>query len=133
MKWSFEIPGQPPSVNNMYTQIILRRGTAAPPIRSVKKDSKVAAYQVAATYMTKTSRPRGWVPPKGQIRITLDFELARDADCDNLMKALLDAIATALNVNDRMFLPCTRSKVVGSKDPKVRVEIDDGMVGEETH
>jgi Holliday junction resolvase RusA-like endonuclease len=109
----------------MYTQIILRRGADAP-FRSVKKDSKVAAYQVAATYMTKTSRPRGWEPKPGQqLRIYLDFQLQRDADCDNLMKALLDAIAMALNVNDRVFLPCTRSKTIGSKDPKVTVEIDD--------
>lgn len=126
-RWSFEIPGQPPSVNNMYTQIILRRGADAP-FRSVKKDSKVAAYQVTATYITKISRPRGWtVAPGQQLRVYLDFQLARDADCDNLMKALLDAIAVALNVNDRTFLPCTRSKTTGSKDPKVTVEIDDGV------
>ncbi len=125
-KWSFEIPGQPPSVNNMYTQIILRRGVSAP-YRSVKKDSNVAAYQVGATWLTKSARPRGWKPTPGkQIRVMLDFELKRDADCDNLMKALLDAIAMALDVNDRVFLPCTRSKTIGSKDPKVRVEIDDG-------
>jgi Holliday junction resolvase RusA-like endonuclease len=126
MKWSFEIPGQPPSVNNMYTQIILRRGAEAP-YRSVKKDSKVAAYQVGSTYIAKLSKPRGWMPtPGGQIRVYLDFQLKRDADCDNLMKALLDSIAIALGVNDRVFLPCTRSKTVGNKDPKVIVEIDDG-------
>ena len=124
-KWSFEIPGQPPSVNNMYTQIILRRGAAAP-YRSVKKDSNVAAYQVGATYMARSSKPKGWKPSPGQqIRVSLDFQLKRDADCDNLMKALLDAIAIALDVNDRVFLPCTRSKVIGTKDPKVIVEIDD--------
>ena len=111
----------------MYTQIILRRGVDAP-FRSVKKDSAVAAYQVAATYIVKSSRPRGWtVAPGQQLRIYLDFQLKRDADCDNLMKALLDAIAIALNVNDRIFLPCTRSKTIGNKDPKVIVEIDDGV------
>lgn len=124
-KWTFEIPGQPPSVNNMYTQIILRRGANAP-YRSVKKDSAVAAYQVGATYIARSSRPRGWKPNGQQIRVSLDFQLKRDADCDNLMKALLDAIAIALDVNDRVFLPCTRSKTIGSKDPKVLVEIDDG-------
>lgn len=128
MKWSFEIPGQPPSVNNMYTQIILRRGTGAP-YRSVKKDSAVAAYQVGATYIARSSKPRGWKPNGSQIRVSLDFQLKRDADCDNLMKALLDAIAVALDVNDRVFLPCTRSKTIGAKDPKVIVEIDDaGLV-----
>jgi len=127
MRWTFEIPGQPPSVNRMYTQIILRSGTAAP-YRSVKKDSKVAAYQVGATYIAKLAKPTGWTATPGQqIRIYLDFQLKRDADCDNLMKALLDAIAVALNVNDRMFLPCTRSKTTSNKDPKVLVEIDDGV------
>jgi len=126
VRWTFEVMGQPPSVNNTYTQIILRRGSEAPH-RSVKKDSNVAAYQVIATYMTKLSKPKGWTATPGQqIRIYLDFQLKRDADADNLMKALLDAIAVALNVNDRMFLPCTRSKTTGNKDPKVIVEIDDG-------
>ena len=126
MRWTYEIDGQPPSVNNMYTQIILRRGVSAP-VRAVKKDSKVAAYQVAATYMTKLAKPKGWkAKPGQQIRVFLDFQLNRDIDCDNAMKALLDAIATALDVNDRVFLPCTRSKTIGNKEPKVIVEIDDG-------
>jgi Holliday junction resolvase RusA-like endonuclease len=125
-KWSFEIPGQPPSVNNMYTQIILRRGVSAVPIRSVKKDEHVAAYQVAASLIARSAKPRGWTPNGGQIRIYYDFELRRMADADNLLKALNDAIAKALNVDDKVFLPCVRSKTTGSKDPKVVVEIDDG-------
>lgn len=127
MKWTFEIPGQPPSVNNMYTQIILRRGINAPPIRSVKKDSNVAAYQVGATLIAKSAKPRGWVPPNGQIRITYEFYLKRDADADNLLKALNDGIALALGCNDRVFLPCVRSKAVDGKErnPRTIVEIDD--------
>ena len=127
-KWTFEIPGQPPSVNNMYTQIILRRGVSAPPIRSVKKDDKVAAYQVTASYISKLSKPRGWTASGGPIRLTYEFFLKRDADADNLLKALNDAIAKSLNVNDRVFLPCVRSKTVDGKEknPRVLVEIDDG-------
>ena len=129
-KWSFEIPGQPPSVNNMYVQTILRRGVNAPPIRSMKKDERVAAYQVAATFIARSSRPRGWKPTGEQIRLTYDFSLQRDADADNLLKALNDAIAYALGVNDKVFLPCVRSKVVDgkNKEPCVVVEVDDGMV-----
>jgi Holliday junction resolvase RusA-like endonuclease len=50
------------------------------------------------------------------------------ADADNLLKALNDAIAKALNVDDKVFLPCVRSKAVDGreKDPRVIVEIDDG-------
>jgi len=111
----------------MYTQIILRRG-AASPIRGVKKDDKVAAYQVAATYITRLSKPRHWKHEGQQIRLYYDFHLKRQADADNLLKALNDAIANGLGIDDKAFLPCVRSKKVdgAEKEPRVVVEIDDG-------
>ena len=113
--FSFVIDGQPPSVNHMYK---LARGT-----RRIVKDPDVAAYQVGVTLIVRTSRPKGF-PPPGQIRIRYWFELARDIDCDNALKALNDAIALGLGVDDKRFLPCVEAKTIGSKRPLVRVVME---------
>ena len=52
------------------------------------------------------------------------FHLKRDIDCDNALKALNDAIAHALNVNDKAFLPSVEAKWTGENDPFVIVEIE---------
>lgn len=114
MSWTFTVEGQPPSVNRMYRTTQGR----------VYKDPKVEAYQVLVTYMAKLARPKGWEPPS-PLRISYSFFLKRDADCDNLLKALNDAIAQALGINDRVFLPCVRNKFVdGRIDSRVEVEVD---------
>jgi len=123
MKWSFEIEGAPPTVNSMYKRIIVRQGGKPRP--SVMKHQKVADYQLLVTYRTREAKPSGWVWPGNQIRIYYDFFLKRDADADNLLKALNDAIAIALDVNDKVFIPCVRTKQPDPK-PRVIVEIDDG-------
>lgn len=111
-EWSFVVPGQPPSVNHLYGQHGGRRFKAA----------GVEAYQVLVSHVVKLARPRDWVPA-GDVRIEYAFYLNRPADCDNLAKALNDAIAAALGVNDRTFLPCTRSRVTGIKRDEARVEV----------
>jgi Holliday junction resolvase RusA-like endonuclease len=64
--------------------------------------------------------------PTGQVRISYAFYMNRDADCDNLLKALNDAIAAALGFNDRIVLPCVRSKTkVATKDERIEVVIGD--------
>jgi Holliday junction resolvase RusA-like endonuclease len=45
-------------------------------------------------------------------------------DCDNVLKALNDAIAIGLGVNDKVFLPCVRSKEIGIKSPRVIVTVE---------
>jgi Holliday junction resolvase RusA-like endonuclease len=89
----------------------------------IRKADGVEAYQAGVTYIARTSKPSGW-KPSAQIRVIFDFFLKRDADCDNLMKSLLDSVAIALGVNDKVFLPCARSKTVGSKNPRTVVTIE---------
>jgi Holliday junction resolvase RusA-like endonuclease len=115
------IPGQPPSVNHMYSRS--RTG-------GVYKSPGVEAYQILVSHLVKLARPKGW-EPRRWIRIEYDFLLHRHADCDNLQKALNDAIAGALGVNDDCFLPCVKSKRTGAKADSASVTIhltteDDG-------
>jgi Holliday junction resolvase RusA-like endonuclease len=114
--FTFEVPGQPPSVNHMYVRVRGRwdRQTKAPGIEQ---------YQQDVVYLCRASKPAGWTVPEGYIRLCYTFHLRRDADCDNLLKVLNDAIAMALNVNDRMFLPCVVDKTVGSKTPRTIIEV----------
>lgn len=115
MSFEFTIPGQPPSVNHMYHVV---RGT-----RRLAKIKDVENYQAYATMIARTAKPSGWKYDGGFIRLRYWFEVSRDIDCDNALKALNDAIAIALDVNDRNILPCVIDKVVKSKTPNVRIEV----------
>lgn len=108
-RWSFEVPGQPPSVNHLYVRV---RGNW----NKIAKAKGVEQYQNDVVFLCRAARPSGW-RPEGQIRIEFEFHLGRDADCDNLIKALQDAVAMALGINDRNFLPCVISKSTGNKQP----------------
>jgi hypothetical protein len=88
----------------------------------VIKAPGVEAYQLLVTSLVRRARPSDWVPSP-QLRILYDFYLKRDMDCDNAMKAMNDAIAVALDVNDRIFLPCVRRKETKVHDPYVLLEI----------
>lgn len=115
VRWSFEVRGQPPTVNHLYVR---KRGGG------VAKAPGVEAYQTAVFYLCRDARPSGWRPdPTHQIRIMFSFFLGRDADCDNLLKSIQDAVALALGINDRMFIPCVISKETGCKDPYTKIEI----------
>lgn len=112
-EWSYFVTGQPPSVNHLYSR---RRGGG------IYKAEGVERYQTLVVYETKLARPKEWEPAP-QIRIFYDFLLWRKADADNLKKALNDAIAIALGVNDDCFLDCTRSKVSGVKKAEAGVTV----------
>lgn len=112
-EFSVLIPGQPPSVNHMYAPN--RQG-------GLRKVEGVETYQVMTAHLVRLARPTGWTPT-AHIRIFYDFYLSRKADCDNLQKALNDAIAAALGVNDDTFLPCTNSKQLDRANPRVEVTI----------
>lgn len=90
------------------------------------KTRNVVEYQELAALCVRLARPSGWTPPEGYIRIRYAFYLVRSMDCDNAMKALNDAIAAALGVNDKRFLPCVTSKTVNSKEPNPRVVVEIG-------
>ena len=121
MTWTVVIPGTPPSVNHSYRPVTIKGSLR------IAKSKEALAYQVLVSYLVKTSRPRGWSPPDGNFRILYDFYLKRSIDCDNAMKALNDAIASAIGVNDARFLPCVKSKSVSSKEANPRVEVVIGV------
>lgn len=84
----------------------------------------VEAYQNDVSLIARNARP-SWFAPTGQIRVRYSFHLKRDADCDNLIKMLQDAIASALGVNDRWMLPCVAQKTTGNKQPWTDIEVEE--------
>lgn len=117
--FSFVIPGQPPSTNHLYVRVRGRwdKMTKAP---------GVEAYQNDVVLIVRTARPSSF-RPLGQIRLRYRFFLRTRIDADNALKALNDAIALALDVNDDRFLPCVEEKQVWKqeRDPRVEVTIED--------
>lgn len=111
------VPGQPPSTNHIYVRV---RGQW----NKMAKAPGVESYQQDVALLARNARPSGF-HASGQVRICFDWYLSRDADCDNLMKATLDGVALGLGMNDRLFLPCARSKTVGVKDPHTFIEVSD--------
>lgn len=122
--WRFEIPGQPPSWNDSYRIVrqyrATRTGTRVP-YHTLAKKQNVVDYQTAARLIIRSAMPSGWSPP-GQVRVLYWLYLSRDMDCDNIMKAIHDAIQMATGVDDKRFLPCVMTKEVVPK-PLARVEV----------
>lgn len=118
------VPGIPPSVNHMYEPRLVTTGTGS--YMSRKKTSGVEEYQVTAALFVQNALPKAWrralAEHDGYIRIRYWFYLKRDIDCDNALKALNDAIAKALRVDDKRFLPCVVDKYTGVKEPRVDLE-----------
>lgn len=98
------------------------RSGARVPYTRIGKNEAAAAYQRAAALIVGTARPSGWQWQGGYIRLIYRFYLARDADCDNLLKILNDAIAGKIGVNDRWFLPMVMSKRI-VREHEARVEV----------
>jgi len=120
VSWTFTVEGQPPSMNHLYT-VVRNRSTGRP---YLTKAPGVETYQLVATSRCRAARPAGWQPAP-QIRVAYWFHVKRDIDCDNALKALNDAIAIALGVNDKAFLPCVKEKTTGAKEPRTVVVIED--------
>lgn len=138
MKWSVTIPGAPPSVNHSYRPIMVhKKDSFGRPLFSASgkavtrigmaKQSAVTDYQTAVVRIAQSARPSGWPASGPWIRVMYQFFLRRSIDCDNAMKALNDALAMAIGVNDEIFLPCALSKSIDSKEknPRVVVTLDD--------
>lgn len=91
------------------------------------KQKDVVVYQNDVVRLTRISRPSGWVASGGWIRVRYRFFLKRKIDCDNAIKALNDALALAIDVDDSLFLPCVTSKSINGKEkfPRVEVEIEE--------
>ena len=120
--WGFTIEGQPPSVNHLYTIGWRPRKNGSGLGPCLIKADGIETYQAGVTYIVKTARPSGWKPAR-RVRLLYTYHLTRDADCDNLKKAMNDAIASALGVNDRIFLATDVSKEIVKANPRVEVEV----------
>lgn len=132
-KITIKVPGQPPSVNHLYKEATrTAKGKNGETLfwpdgrvktyRTKVKNDGVQTYQDSVTWYTKAARPGSWEPGE-RVRLRYWFHLKRDIDCDNALKAMNDAIAHALDVNDKAFLPSVEAKWTGEKDPFVIVEM----------
>lgn len=121
MSFRFRIPGDPPSWNHAYKDVYITRNGVR--TRTRAKTRETVDYQIAVGLIAKSAKPYGWTPGE-QIRLTYDMNFKRDRDADNALKILNDAVAHALGVDDKRFLPCVRSKTKGNKNPFVDVEIE---------
>jgi len=120
--FEFMMPGQPPSWNHMYRWTT--RNMAGRTVRIQVKTDEVNLYQTQLAFIARTAKP-GSFHPDGQIVVTYEMYLARDLDADNVLKAVNDALAAALDVNDKRFLPIVLSKEAGDKNPRVTVGVYD--------
>ena len=132
-KFRIKVPGQPPSVNHLYKEAT-RTATGKngetlywpdgriKTYRSKVKNDGVQTYQDSVTWYTKVAIPKDWKAGE-RVRLRYWFHLKRDIDCDNALKAMNDAIAHALGVNDKVFLPSVEAKWTGESDPFVIVEM----------
>ena len=121
--WSVSVPGQPPSVNHGY-RIVKQFRKGGVPFRTIALTPEVTAYKEYAYLIVKTTKPTGWKPGE-RIRLRYRLFLGNRQDADNSLKFLNDAIASALGVNDDIFLPCVISKeVVPAKEARVEITIE---------
>lgn len=109
------MPGQPPSWNSSYQ--FRRQG-------GLSKKSGVELYQSQLTMLTRAAKPSGF-KPETDIIVAYRFYMKRQVDVDNCMKMANDAIAIALDVNDKWFLPITLSREIGRKNPYTEIQICD--------
>jgi Holliday junction resolvase RusA-like endonuclease len=118
------MPGQPPSWNHMYRWTTKRSGGRE--IRIQVKTDEANLYQSQLTMVARAAKPSGFAPT-GKIIVAYDMHLDHDLDADNVMKAVNDALALALNVNDKRFLPITTNKTTGSANPWLEVHVYDAL------
>lgn len=85
----------------------------------------VEQYQLDVYRITKARKPAG-PPPAGQLRVLYWFHLPGDPDADNRFKALNDALAMALGVNDKVFIPCVVEMEFGCPLSEARVVVQIG-------
>jgi Holliday junction resolvase RusA-like endonuclease len=141
--FNFVVPGQPMSWNRSYRNRVITvkdkigRTVLTPKGRPVTrpvsyKTKDAERYQEDVFWAAKEAILRlekdiGTFKPE-QVMVAYDFMLARDIDCDNVMKMIHDALSRALGLDDRYFYPVVLSKSTGSKDPSVSVSVYDRAV-----
>jgi Holliday junction resolvase RusA-like endonuclease len=114
--WQIEVEGDPPTWNHSY-RIGYIRGRPG-----IVKLQSVSDWQAYVSLMVRVARPSDWQPGR-RVRVVIDWRTSRARDCDAGLKALLDAVATGLGVNDRIFLACIRSNEVDRARPRTLITI----------
>jgi Holliday junction resolvase RusA-like endonuclease len=123
--WSVDLPGQPASGNELGIVRKYRRTKTGASIQypGIQKRQAVQDYQDGIIPLIRVAKPSRWAPA-GLLRLTYDLYLARDMDCDNISKTVGDAIKVAIQIDDKLFMPTFRTKVVGVKEPHIVVTIE---------
>lgn len=121
MGWSVVLPGQPPSLNSLYT-MAFRRDRGGRVYKGVGKNPVARTYHDQMAMVIRAARPSGW-NPEGMVRLSIRLFLTHDIDADNVLKVLSDAIETATGVNDKRFLPTVECKHTGLPLGQARVEL----------
>jgi Holliday junction resolvase RusA-like endonuclease len=112
------IPGSPPSINRTYK--VVRVGTSM----RLAKHANVESWQTMVSMLTKLAKPKDWKPSR-RVRLVIDYWMPRAGrDGDGPLKALQDAVAHGLGINDSICLPCVRSNEVDKMNPRVVVQIE---------
>ena len=123
MSWNRSYRNKTITVKNKLGQAVLSK-TGRPMTRpAMFKTKEAETWQGDIQMLVQAARPTGFSP--SEIIIAYDFVLARDIDCDNVMKMANDAIARAIGLNDRYFYSLPLSKVSGSSDPHIMIHIYD--------
>lgn len=125
-QFTFTVPGQPLSWNRSYKSKTIRMRDALGHVRSYPSTYKTQVakdWQDAVRTLCRVAKPTGWKAT--EVIVAYDLILARMIDCDNVMKMANDAIARAIDLDDRYFYPVVMSKVSGSKDPHIMVTVYD--------
>jgi Holliday junction resolvase RusA-like endonuclease len=91
--------------------------------RTKVKADGVQAYQDSVTWYTKAAVPSKWTPGE-RVRLRYWYHLKRDMDADNAQKAINDAIAHGLGIDDKVFVTTVMAKWTKEKDPFVIVEVE---------
>jgi len=112
------IPGPQPSVNSTY-KVVKIGGSMR-----LAKHAGVEAWQAGVALIVRAGKPKGWMPGR-RVRLTIDYWMPRAGrDGDGPLKALQDAVAQGLGINDSICLPCVRSNEVDRANPRTSVLIE---------
>lgn len=124
MIWSVTLPGQPPTLNSLYT-VVPRKAKDGRSYTGIGKSREARRWHDDMLNVIRSACPSRWAPT-GQIRLSIRLFLTHDIDADNVLKVLSDAIQKATEVNDKLFLPCVISKeIVDLNHARVEVTLDD--------
>lgn len=108
------IRGRPETWNHAYRR---SRTTGRP---SLTEDARAWKKTVWACALDSFNRGT-WKPTGARIGVHIWLHLSTEMDADNSLKLTLDAVAEAIKVNDRVFLPRVMKKHVGVADERIEL------------